>query len=71
MDESSLIFHAGTKLVNKDIFATGGRVLNIISISKKLYSARKNIFKIINRLKWKSGFYRKDIGWRAINIIKK
>ena len=71
LKKNEFLFHAGTYLKNNKIYSNGGRVLNIISISKKLFSARKNIFKIINRIKWKSGFYRKDIGWRVINIIKK
>ena len=36
LDESSLIFHAGRKLVNKDIFATVGSVLNSVNVSNIL-----------------------------------
>jgi len=71
LNKNEFIFHAGTYLKHKKTYSAGGRVLNIISTSKKLQLARKNIFKIIKELKWSSGFYRKDIGWRAINTIKK
>ncbi len=64
--KNSFIFHAGTKMVNKELFSNGGRVLNITSIGKKYKKIRDNIFKIINMINWKHGFYRKDIGWRVI-----
>ena len=43
LNKNSLIFHAGTKLIDNDVFATGGRVLNIVSISSV-----KDIFGNIN-----------------------
>ncbi len=66
LKKNSFIFHAGTKMVNKELFSNGGRVLNITSIGKKYKKIRDNIFKIINMINWKHGFYRKDIGWRVI-----
>ena len=64
--KNSFVFHAGTKIVGEKIFSNGGRVLNVTSIGKKFKEVRRNIFKIIKSLNWKSGFYRKDIGWRVI-----
>ena len=60
------IFHAGTKLENKKIYAVGGRVLNFVSLSSKFENARKNIIRNLKKLKWKYGFYRKDIGYKVI-----
>ena len=60
------IFHAGTKLKNKKIYAVGGRVLNFVSLSSKFENARKNIIINLKKLKWKYGFYRKDIGYKVI-----
>ena len=60
------IFHAGTKLKNKKIYAVGGRVLNFVSLSSKFENARKNIIRNLKKLKWKYGFYRKDIGYKVI-----
>ena len=51
---------------NKKIYAIGGRVLNFVSISDDFESARKNIFKNLDRLNWSDGFYRKDIGYKVI-----
>ena len=66
LNKSSFIFHAGTKLINNKLLTSGGRVLNITSIIKKFKKIRKDIFKIIQKINWKDGFYRKDIGWRVI-----
>tara|TARA_B100001057_G_scaffold310898_1_gene310977 strand:+ start:5931 stop:7190 length:1260 start_codon:yes stop_codon:yes gene_type:complete len=60
------IYHAGTKEINGNIFSAGGRVLNIVSKGKNFTQIRKEIIKLIKKINWKDGFYRKDIGWRVI-----
>ena len=40
---------------------------NITSLSKNLTDARNKSLSNINKINWKDGFFRKDIGWRAIN----
>ena len=66
INKNSFIFHAGTKLENGILLSNGGRVLNITSTGKIFKNIRKNIFKIIKKINWKYGFFRKDIGWRVI-----
>ena len=56
----------GLKKDNK-IYAVGGRVLNFVSLSKDFKTARENIFLNLNKLNWKNGFYRKDIGYKVID----
>ena len=60
------IFHAGTKIENGKILSTGGRVLNITGVGNKFSKLRSDLIKIIKTINWKSGFYRRDIGWRVI-----
>ena len=60
------IYHAGTKIKNKRLFSNGGRVLNFTSVGKSFFSIRKNIIKLIQKLNWNGGFFRKDIGWKVI-----
>ena len=60
------IFHAGTKLTNNQLLSNGGRVLNITATGKVFKKLRKDILKTIKKINWKSGFFRKDIGWRVI-----
>ncbi len=67
LNENNYLFHAGTKEVNRKIFATGGRVLNFTSLSENFYDARKNIHENLKKLNWTNGFYRKDIGHRVID----
>jgi len=63
------IIHAGTKLNNGDIYSTGGRVLNIVCKGQNFNQIRKKIIKLIKKINWKNGFYRKDIGWRVIDKL--
>ena len=49
------------------IYSNGGRVLNITSSSESLIKARDKSIQNINKINWLDGFYRKDIGWRAIS----
>ena len=66
-DEDNLIFHAGTKKENEEIYATGGRVLNFVSLSDSFLNARNNIHESLEKLNWIEGFYRKDIGFKVID----
>ena len=45
----------------------GGRVLNFVSLSDNLGSARENILQNLKKLGWSEGFYRKDIGYKVID----
>ena len=67
LKKNIFIFHAGTKLFQNKIYSIGGRVLNITSVGNNLAKAREDIIKIIKKINWKSGFFRKDIGWKIIN----
>jgi len=65
-NKDNQIFHAGTYKKNKKIYSNGGRVLNFTSQAKNLFEARKRALINLNKLNWQDGFFRKDIGWRAI-----
>ena len=67
LDENEFIFHAGTKMIDSNIFSTGGRVLNIVVKSKNFEECRDQALKILKKIDWKNGFYRKDIGYKVIN----
>ena len=66
LDKNNQIFHAGTNEVDGKIFSKGGRVLNITSSSDDLREARNSSFSNLKEIDWDSGFFRKDIGWKAI-----
>ena len=65
-DKNNQIFHAGTYEINNKVFSNGGRVLNITSMAKDLLEARNKSLNNLEKINWTDGFFRKDIGWRAI-----
>tara|TARA_Y100000590_G_scaffold20748_1_gene24186 strand:- start:4321 stop:5583 length:1263 start_codon:yes stop_codon:yes gene_type:complete len=65
-NKNNFIFHAGTKSFEEKIYAIGGRVLNFVSISEKYKRSRDSAIKLIKKLNWKHGFYRRDIGHKII-----
>ena len=66
-DKNNQIFHAGTYEKNNKTYSSGGRVLNITSLSESLTEARNKSLANIDKINWPDGFFRKDIGWRVIN----
>jgi phosphoribosylamine--glycine ligase len=60
------IFHAGTKTDGGRILANGGRVLNVSATGKTVREAQARAYEAIARIRWPEGFYRHDIGWRAV-----
>jgi phosphoribosylamine--glycine ligase len=62
-----IIYHAGTKLEDSQIKANGGRVLGITATGTTLQQAAKFAYDAVKTIKWEDGFYRSDIGWRALN----
>ena len=67
LEKNEFIFHAGTKSFEEKIYSNGGRVLNFVVISEEFKKSRDNAIKLINKINWSNGFYRKDIGFKVIN----
>ena len=67
MNNNEFIFHAGTKIINKKVYSNGGRVLNFVKTSESFKKSRYDVIKMIKNLNWENGFFRKDIGHRAID----
>ena len=66
-DKSQQLFHAGTiKSKGGKILSNGGRVLNSTVIDSNLLNARKKALKILDKIKWKNKYYRRDIGFQVI-----
>ena len=63
---NQMIFHAGTALKEGKITASGGRVLNITARAAELAEAAQLAYELIGRIDYPAGFYRRDIGWRAL-----
>jgi phosphoribosylamine--glycine ligase len=61
-----VVFHGGTRQVDGAIFADGGRVLTITALGRDVADAYERAYAGIDRIKWPEGFFRRDIGWRAM-----
>jgi phosphoribosylamine--glycine ligase len=60
------IFHAGTARDGETITAIGGRVLNVTGMGPDVQAARDAAYGAVEKVDWPQGFYRRDIGWRAL-----
>ncbi len=65
-DSRNMVFHAGTKAADGAILASGGRVLNVTARGDSLQEARDRAYAMVDSVDWPDGFYRSDIGWRAL-----
>ncbi|KAJ3676320.1 hypothetical protein LUZ60_003732 [Juncus effusus] len=63
------IFHAGTGLnENGNFISLGGRVLGVSAKGKDIEEARSRVYDAVEAIDWPEGFYRTDIGWRALKL---
>ncbi|WP_312530178.1 phosphoribosylglycinamide synthetase C domain-containing protein, partial [Paracoccus sp. (in: a-proteobacteria)] len=65
-DSAQKLFHAGTAQQNGQIIATGGRVLAATARGATLREAHDRAYALADAIDWPQGFYRRDIGWRAL-----
>ena len=65
-DSSHMVFHAGTARRDGVLVATGGRVLAATGRGDTLAEAHERAYALADAIDWPGGFYRRDIGWRAL-----
>ena len=65
-DSRHMVFHAGTALADGALVAAGGRVLGITARGDTLAHARDRAYAMAAQIDWPDGFFRRDIGWRAL-----
>lgn len=62
-----LVFHGGTARTPEGrLIATGGRVLTVTATAPSLADARARAYEALADIRLEGGFYRRDIGWRAL-----
>lgn len=66
MKSDIVVFHAGTKMKDRDLVTNGGRVLGISATGNTLEEALKRAYKAIEDIKFEGMQYRKDIGKSAL-----
>jgi len=65
------VFQAGTSEKDGNIVNSGGRVLGVTALGDTVQEAQQTVYQALENLDWKGGFYRKDIGYRAIEREQK
>ena len=65
-DSRHMVFHAGTADRDGLVCAAGGRVLNVTARGATLGEARAEAYAMVAGIDWPEGFFRRDIGWRAL-----
>ncbi|MGN1419602.1 MAG: phosphoribosylamine--glycine ligase [Acutalibacteraceae bacterium] len=69
-DENSSIFVAGVKIKDGKTVSAGGRVLGVTSTADTLKEAIEKAYELTKKVKFENGFYRNDIGQRALRAVE-
>jgi len=64
------VFHAGIDEKDGAIVNSGGRVLGVTALGDSVAEAQQTVYTALKYLDWPGGFYRKDIGYRALKREK-
>ena len=60
------IFHAGTKLVDRNVVTNGGRVLCAVGLGANVLEAQAAAYALCDAIEFEQMQFRRDIGFRAI-----
>ena len=63
-NETTKVFHCGTKKEGEEILSNGGRVLCVTGLGNDLDTAFEKAYEATSQISWSGAFYRKDIGKR-------
>jgi phosphoribosylamine---glycine ligase len=64
------VFHAGTANKDDNTVTAGGRVLCVTGLGKSVTQAQQQAYEAIKAINYDGMFYRKDIGYRAVEREK-
>ena len=70
-DENGLIYVAGAKREGEKLLSAGGRVLGVTAVADNLESAIEKAYARVKLVGFENGFYRSDIGARAMKALQK
>jgi phosphoribosylamine--glycine ligase len=59
----SIVFHAGTKMLDGKVVTNGGRVLSVSSVGRNFREALDISYKNIKKIQFENMYYRNDIGY--------
>ena len=64
--DESIVFHAGTKMVDSKVVTNGGRVMAVTSFGNTIEEALEKSYRSIDKIHFEKMNYRKDIGFDVI-----
>lgn len=64
------IFVAGAEKNGDKLLSRGGRALGAVAVESDLKSAIKSAYEVAEKVEFSNGYYRKDIGARALKALK-
>lgn len=69
--EGVTVFHAGTKQEGESIVTAGGRVLGVTAVADGLHDAIQQAYRGVSAIHFDEAHARRDIGYRALEKLKK
>lgn len=66
VSDDIIVFHAGTRLKNGQIFTNGGRVLGVTAVKNTLSEASDSAYTAVGNITFDKAYYRKDIAYKAL-----
>lgn len=69
-DVADKVYVAGAKLVDGELKTAGGRVLGVTDTAEELKTALEKAYKNVASVTFDNAFYRKDIGKKAMEVLK-
>jgi len=70
MDDGSFVYHAGTALKDGKLVTSGGRVAGVCATAPSLEEALAKAYKATEKFSFANKYMRKDIGQKALSILK-
>ena len=68
--EGETVFIAGAQLKDGGLYSKGGRVLGAVAVGDTLEAAISSAYELTGKIEFENGFYRRDIGARALKALK-
>lgn len=65
-DPNVVLFHAGTEMKNGKLIVSAGRVISVCAHAPTLTDALRKAYDAAPKIRFRGAFYRKDIGYRAL-----
>jgi phosphoribosylamine-glycine ligase len=60
------VFHAGTKIQDKEVITNGGRVLTVVGTGSTLQSAVDKAYEAVSKIHFEGMFTRTDIAHKSV-----